>query len=113
MSETSIRLELKEVNDSNVVTFTRETLYEDTFTTKNCAALTLIANSTHTAIDFGNVTTASVVILDSDQELNIKINGSSDEIVTDTLFLRGEVTSISVRNVSVNTANISYEVYET
>jgi hypothetical protein len=59
------------------------------------------------AISLGGVTTASLLLLISDQAVSVKVNGAAAGIACRTLLLTGAAaTSLSVSNSSGATANV-------
>jgi hypothetical protein len=102
------KIELDE--NENTIHNVTESLIES-FTKKSVGAFTISANSTYKSISFGEVETAVVVILESDEDLKVKINSGTEEFTTKTAYLRGAFTALEIRNDSENDSEINYEVY--
>jgi len=102
------RTELDE--NGNTVTNNTDTIITS-FDSKIVGQFTIVSKSTFQSIDFGSVTEASVVILDSEEELVVKLNGGTQEFKKTSLTLVGKLSQIEVKNLSENESEIRYEVY--
>lgn len=64
------------------------------------------------SIDFGAITTAKFIRLQSDQVLSVKLNGGSQVFSNIKLIvLDSDITAISIQNTSGDAANIDLEIY--
>lgn len=101
----------KEEDENGNVLNKYTNLTSDTYTAKSSSSFTLPANSAYKSIAFGQVTTAAVVVLVSDQNLTVKINGGSEEFTLSGNVFRGSITSLDVKNENDSDAEITIEVY--
>jgi hypothetical protein len=72
-------------------------------------ALQVAAGAVDVNCQFGNMTSASVVYIESDQVISIKINGITNPAITirDVAFLSSEnITSIHISNATATIANV-------
>ena len=91
---------------------------EIAYTNKTEQQLQLATASTDTSISFGGVTTATVLVLKSDQALTLNVNSASGTDIAvaadrPQVFLGGSLTAAYVSNASGSTANITMVVYGT
>lgn len=72
----------------------------------------VIANGAgYQSISFSGISSASVVVLRTDQALSLKINGGSEEFaLTSDFIFAGTITGLQVANSSGTDANLDYEV---
>jgi len=101
-----------EKDENETVLRNVDTSFLESFTASTgCNKFTLEANSVFKTIDFGQVTTAQIVLLTSDETLKIKLNGGTEELEGKSFLWVGDITQIDVKNESDNDSEINYEVY--
>lgn len=104
----------KEIDSYNNITDQLEFYIEDTYAKYQKGDITISSGTTYSSINFNTITTATMFRLNSDQSINIKINGGSEVfVVNENLIWNGSFTAISINNASGTTANIKYELYGT
>jgi hypothetical protein len=97
-----------ENNESNSKSFT----ITDEFTVHRTIPLAIASSTQWLNIPFIDLATVSFVIVDSDQEIGIRMNGTSTALTSATnLVFKGLVTSLEIQNNSGEVANISVEIF--
>jgi len=97
-----------EIKDGTVIEQT-EAFSASASVNETTSQLIQVADSvTDQTINLGPVATSEVFMLETDQTITIKLNGSSDAITVDSVFvLGGTVTALTVSNASGSTANLT------
>lgn len=102
----------KEIDTNNDIYDEKSYTIDDTFTQYEKNRITLASGVTYTAINFNGITTAKVIRINSDQALNVKVNGGSEVfVVSSDLIWTGSFTALSLNNASGLSASIVYEIY--
>ena len=82
------------------------------YSERNRQEYTIPSVNEYKIISFGVVDKTTIAILNCDQELTIKLNGSTTEITATNYLFKGELTSLDVKNTTGNIANLTIELFK-
>lgn len=102
----------KEIDEDQNVVVSETFIVNASYTNYSKGLLSVPSVNMYRAISFGNVTTSTCIRLTCDQQVTIKLNGGSEEIIIDSDFISTvEATALSIKNDSGYDANIVIQIY--
>ncbi len=97
-----------EIKDGTVIEQTESFSASASVNETTSQTIQILDAVTDQSINLGGVATTEVFLLETDQEITIKLNGSSDAITIDSFIaLGGTVTALTISNASGSTANVT------
>ena len=99
-----------EIDANNQQKFSTEIVKTYTFTESFKKELIFGNSASFVAVDFGNVSNAKFLIIDSDQNLDILINGQQYQN-TNYVAINATLTSLEIKNISSPNATVIISVY--
>ena len=101
----------KITDDDGLESMTNTWTVTHTITEKQTGTMTIATGAGYIAVTFAQIASANVVVLRTDQELTIKLNGGTEEFVLSSdLLFAGTITGIQVKNESGTDASLEYEI---
>ena len=100
MSNTLIYQITQKYEDSNEVAYDKKDYTISKTYTKSIKGKTSYeAYEPYTALSFGDITTGTALKITADQQIKIKLNGGTQEIIVNkTLILNGTITALSIKH---------------
>jgi hypothetical protein len=95
-----------DINDERIFSFTAD------FTEYQKGEIVLSTGTTYASITFVQVSTLNTLRIETDQEINIKLNGGTQVFtVNKNMIWNGDFTQLDINNASGYDATIKYEYY--
>lgn len=102
----------KETDDDNVTSDEKSYTITTTFTEIIKGTASIESGTQYKTINFGEITTANTLRINSDQSITIRLNGGTQDIIlSKDLIIQGTVTGLQIKNDSGSTATVKYEIY--
>lgn len=106
-------VEKKKIDADDNISQLLEFSFDESFIDQMLATFTQATGGGYTAVTFQGITTATLMRIQSDKSINIKINGGSEIFVVNTdLIWTGSFTALSIENASGSSSLITVELYE-
>ena len=109
-----IRIEIQKSefdSDNDLIGGTITDLISQEYDSKTCGSFNLLENSSYVSIPFSQVEEGNLLIVESSEIIDIRLNNGEEIFNMSYIFLQGSFTALEFRNNNDNSVDIEYEIY--